>query len=125
MGSAFTHQIWRTEESIRPCGNSGSLSGKLLVRIDTVYLSAQQAVTKPAQGKARRLGDTHHVPAAGNGVAKGMQASLWIEGRTIRRREHNTRCPDCDTYRSGPNNAHAGCPGCLVSRSRYDGRSSR
>jgi hypothetical protein len=102
----------------RPFGASIRL-GSMIVS----FIFKSEAVTKPAQRQSRGLRYTHHMPAPGNGMAKGMQPASRIQNRSIGCCEHDPGCSDGCTHHSRPDNSHSNRACRLVTGSSHDGRS--
>ena len=73
-----------------------------------------ERIAKPAQRKSGGLGDAHHVPASGNGVAKRMEPAARIERRAIGCSEDHAGSSDGRADYTCANDAHSDSSGGLV-----------
>ncbi len=125
MRRTLTHQVWSPQEAVRSGWEGSGLCRKALVSITPIFISSRaEAVTKPSQGKARRLRYSHQVPTTRHGMTESVQPSFGIKSRTIGRREHNSRCSDGCAHRTRRHDSHAHGSGSLVSGTGHN-RSTR
>jgi hypothetical protein len=124
VGSALAHQERSPQESLGPGRHGSSLGCKTFVGVPPILrISASaKAVTKPAQGKTRRLRNSHHVPAAGYGMTESVQPSFSIKRRTICSGKYYARCPNGCAHRARGSDSHAHGAGRLVSGAGHDRR---
>src|SRR3979411_2428624 len=90
MRRALAHQVWRPEKSFGTGRDGGCLVGEAIVGIATVILACAELIAEPAERKSGGLCYSHHVPAAGNRVAEGVQPALRVERGPIRCCENDT-----------------------------------
>ena len=122
MRRAFAHQVWRPKKSFGTGRDGGGLVGETIVGIATVILACAELIAEPAERKSGGLCYSHHVPAAGNRVAEGVQPALRIEGGTIRCSENDTGRADRCANDAGTHNSHSDCACSLVARAGYNWR---
>ncbi len=109
MRSALAHQIRCPEQAFgaRWCGRS--FFGEKFVRITVAVGRGSgveaESVAEPAKRKPSGLRDAHNVPAAGNGVTKGVQAAARVERGTIRGGENDAGSADGGADGSSANDA--------------------
>src|SRR5580698_1037433 len=85
-----------------------------------VVLACEKCVAQPAQTQAGGLRDAHHVPQAGHGMAKSVQAAFGVFGWLGGCGEHHTRGANGGRNAAGLQNAHADRARALVARARGD-----
>src|SRR5580704_5061608 len=123
MRRAFAHKIRSPQKALTAGSNSRGFVAETPVGVAAVVKASAELVTKPAQRQARRLRNSHHVPAAGDGVAEGLQPSLGFERGTIGGGEYHTRSADGRAHRAGCDDSHAHCACRLIARSGNHGGS--
>ena len=124
MRRAFSHQVRGPQQAVGAGRDCCSLGGETLVRIAMVSCaggSRAKGVAKPAQGKTRRLGHSHDVPAAGNRMAESVQPALGIQGGPVSGREDDSRGSDGRADGAGSSNSHAHRARSLITRAGHDG----
>ena len=121
MRSAFAHEIRGPEQAIGTGRNSCSFGGEMIVGFRSASGIGSERVAEPAQRKPGRLRHTHDVPAAGNRVAKRVNATAGIERRTIRGGENDAGSANGGANGSGRDDAHADGAGSLIAGPRDDG----
>lgn len=117
---ALSHEIGSPERAFGSSRNSCSFGGHAFIRIAAVVGAGAKTIAKPAERQAGGLRYTHDVPAAGNGVAKRVQAAFGIERRTICCGENHAGSSNRGADDSRARDAHADGPGSLIACSGDD-----
>ena len=115
---SFPHEIRSPEHSSGPGRNLRCLCAQLVVRRG----GRSEVVAKPTQGKAGRLGHSHHVPASGYGMAEGVQPSQRVGDRGVGSSKDHPRSTDGGAYIARTDNPHPGCACSLIARARHHRR---
>ena len=121
MRSALAHQIGRPKKAIGTGGDFGGFGSELVVGFAGAAGVCRKGVAKPAQGESGGLSDSHDVPASGDGMAEGMNTTVWIKGGTISGGKNDAGGADSGADRSSSDDAHAGGSGGLIARTCYNG----
>src|SRR5690606_1687720 len=118
-------EIGSPEHALASGGRGCSFVGEQVVGIARAALLSRvrpgtELISEPAQGQACRLGDARDMPAAGNGVAKRVQASLRVERGAVGSSEDHAGGADGGAHRSGTYYAHSRGSSCLIAGSGDD-----
>ena len=124
MGSAFAHQIRRPEEAFRARRSFRRFIHETVVGIAAIVLPGAKLVAEPSQREPCALRHSHHMPAVGNRVTKGVNASPWLQHRLARRRENHAGRADGRTDRAGLDDAHPDRTSRLIASAGNDGNAS-
>src|SRR5439155_19724851 len=73
-----SHEIGRPEKSVGAGRDFGGFGGEVVIGLRSAGRTGSERVAKPAQREAGSLRYAHDVPAAGNRVAKGVNAATEI-----------------------------------------------
>src|SRR5207245_10371879 len=107
MGRALAHEIGRPEKSVGAGMECGGLGGEVGIGRRSAGRTGSERVAKPAQREAGSLRYAHDVPAAGNRVAKGVNAATGIERGAIGGCEDDAGGANGGANRASRDNYHA------------------
>src|SRR5437763_5425251 len=120
MRGALAHEIGSPEKAVGAGRNFGSFGGEVVVGCDRAGGIDGERVAEPAQGEAGSLGHAHHMPPAGNGVAKGVHTAAGIERGAIGDGKNYTRGADGGADGARRDDAHAHSTGSLIASTCND-----
>ena len=111
---AFAHQVRRPERAFRARRHARRFFCQPLIRIASIVLAGAEAIAEPAERLAGRQSHTHHVPAARDGVAEGVEAPLRVERGPVGCGEDDTRGADGGADESRLDDTHPHRAGGLI-----------
>src|SRR5467141_999393 len=119
MRRALAHQIGCPQEAIGAGRDFSSFGGKLIVGFADSAGICREGITKPAQREPGGLRYAHDVPASGNGMTEGVDATAGIERGPIGGGKNDAGGANGGANRSSGDDAHAGPAGGLVTCTSY------
>src|SRR5467141_3685897 len=120
MWGALAHQIGCPQKAVGTGGDFGGFGSKLVVGFADAARVCRKSVAEPAQREAGGLRDAHDVPASGDGVAEGVDATAGIERWAIGGGKNDAGRANRGADRSSGDDAHAGGASGLVTCARYN-----
>ena len=118
----LAEEIGRPENSVTACRGFGGDGHQLLVGGGLVLRAGADDVAEPAQREACGLGHSHNVPAAGHGVAEGVETAEGIADGRIGGGEDDAGGADGGADGAGLENSHADRACALIAGAGNDGR---
>ncbi len=116
VGSAFSEEVRRPEETIGGGWDVGGEGGEVVVGVER-----KEGVFEVAEAEAGAVGHAHDVPDAGCGVAKGVEAALGVKGGGCSGGENHAGGADGGGDRAGSEDAHADGASALIACASGDG----
>ncbi len=117
VGSAFAEEVGSPEQAVAAGGDFGGEGAECVVAA-----GGGEGVAEVAEAEARAVGDSHDVPAAGSGVAEGVEAAEAVLGGGVGGGEDDSAGADGGGDGAGGEDAHADGSGALISGSGSYGR---